>query len=317
MRASSLAAASALYADVVAREVGSAFASAGVSSILLRGPSIARHLYGGAEVRPYADADLLVPESSRAHAEAALRGLGFTHTVVLGQRSDDRPPWSSTWIGTKGGNVDLHWTVAGARAEPLEVWEIFRAQVETVEVLDVRLDGLNAPATAVVVALHAAHHGAHFDPPLTDLARGLERFRDPVWESASALAVRLDAVDAYAAGLRLLPAGVALAEQLGLPDAPSTETILRAGTAPPMALGFDWLVQTPGIRARTRLVVGKTFPDAEFMRAWSPLARGGSRAGLAAAYVWRPCWLAWHSGPGFLAWLAARRKRREHPEGGG
>jgi hypothetical protein len=73
-----------------------------------------------------------------------------------------------------------------------------------------------------------------------------------------------------------------------------------------MALGFDWLDQTPGMTSKLRLAWGKVVPDADFMRVWSPLARGGSRTGLALAYLWRPVWLLLHAGPGYRAWRAAR-----------
>lgn len=310
--AATLAAGTALVADHAAAEVAAAFAAAGIRSILLRGASIARHLYAAGEIRGYVDADLLVAPGSKPRAEGLLRDLGFVHQAVLGQHPDDRPPWSSTWVRARdGGNVDLHWTLVGAGAEPEDLWSVLSDEAEPVEVLGTRLEGLTAQATALIVALHAAHHGARVRSPLDDLARALDTFPYATWEQASVLAERLDALGAYAAGLRLLTAGVKLAERLDLRDTPDVETILRAGTAPPTALGFDWLAQTPGLRAKLRFLAGKIAPDAEFMRAWSPLARGGSRTGLALAYAWRPIWLLLRGGPGLRAWLTARRRARK------
>jgi hypothetical protein len=304
------AAAASLGSDVVAADVGEAFRTAGVASILLRGPSIARHLYGAGEPRPYGDVDLLVAPAVMAQAEQLLADRGFAHSAVLGQRPDDRPAWSRTWQrATDGAEVDLHTTIVGVGAPPHAVWAALTESVEPVEVARARLDGLNAEATLVVVALHAAHHGAELRQPLVDLARAIERFPTTTWTAAAALADRLAAMPAFAAGLRVLPAGAALAERLGLPDAASAEVILRAGGAPPMALGFEWLSRVPGFRAKTRLVAGKLVPDGEFMRAWSPLARRG-RVGLAAAYGFRIVWLAWHAIPGFIAWSRARRSAR-------
>jgi hypothetical protein len=165
------------------------------------------------------------------------------------------------------------------------------------------------PARAVVVVLHAAQHGARVQKPLDDLAQALAQLPVEVWEAASALARRLDATTAFAAGLRLLPEGSVQAATLGLPIQHSAETTLRADTARPMALGFDWLARTPGVRAKARLVRAKAVPDGAFMRAWSPLARRG-RAGLAAAYFWRVLWLTWHAAPGFRAWRRAWRSAR-------
>jgi hypothetical protein len=304
------AAVSSLGSDVVAAEVGEAFRAAGVASILLRGPSIARHLYSAGEPRPYGDVDLLVAPADMAQAEQLLAERGFAHSAVLGQRPDDRPTWSRTWQrATDGAEVDLHTTIVGFGAPPHEVWAVLTESVEPVEVARARLDGLNAEATLAVVALHAAHHGTELRQPLVDLARAIDRFPTTTWTAAAALADRLAAMPAFAAGLRLLPAGAALAGRLGLPDAASAEVILRAGGAPPMALGFEWLSRVPGFRAKTRLVAGKLVPDGEFMRAWSPLARRG-RVGLAAAYGFRIVWLAWHAIPGFIAWSRARRSAR-------
>ena len=305
-----VAAAASLRSDVVAAEVGETFHAAGVASILLRGPSIARHLYGVGEPRPYADVDLLVPTAAIAEAERLLDDHRFAHSAVLGQRPDDRPAWSRTWQrASDGAEVDLHTTIVGVGVPPHELWALLSENVEPVEVARARLDGLNAEATLVVVALHAAHHGTELRQPLEDLSRAIERFSRGSWTAAAALADRLAAMPAFAAGLRLLPAGAALAERLALPDAASAEVILRAGSAPPMALGFEWLAHVPGVRAKARLVAGKLVPDGEFMRAWSPLARRG-KVGLAVAYGFRIVWIAWHAIPGFIAWSRARKSAR-------
>jgi hypothetical protein len=145
--------------------------------------------------------------------------------------------------------------------------------------------------------------------PLDDLTRAVERMPPATWEAAAALAERLDATPAFAAGLRLLPAGAELAERLQLSCDISAEVILRAGAAPPMALGFEWLTHVPGIRGKARLVLGKLVPDREFMIAWSSLASRG-RAGLLTAYAWRLLWLACHAIPGFRAWRRAHRSVR-------
>ena len=303
-----LAAGTALAADHVAVEAAAALEAAGVASILLRGRSVARHLYSRDEVRPYVDADLLVQAGSRTRAEKALRELGFEHRAVLGQRSSDRPPWSSTWSrDSDGGTVDLHWSIVGVRVGPDGLWGSLRPHAEPTAMLGVHLDGLDAEAMALVVVLHAAHHGKAVPHPLADLDRALDRFDGGIWQGAAGLAERLSAVDAFAAGLRLRPTGARLAESLGLPENPSTEAILRADSAPPTALGFEWLAQTQGMKPKLVLIAGKLVPDVEFMRAWSPLARRGT-LGLALAYAWRPIWLLAHSGRGFRAWRAAQRK---------
>jgi hypothetical protein len=306
--ARTLTAARILHLDAATAAVSEAFAAAGIRSVLLRGPSIERHLYGPGEVRSYVDADLLVEPGTFARGEQVLAEHGFTHYAVLGQRSADRPAWSRTWSRPDGGTVDLHRTLVGVGVEDEEVWRTLGDHVQPVAVARRRLDGLDTAATALVVTLHAAHHGRQVRKPLDDLARALEQIPDDAWQDAAALAKRLAATPAFAAGLRLLPAGTDLARRLDLQETATAEVILRASTAPAMALGFEWLARTPGPRRKLVLIVGKLVPDREFMRAWSPLARGGSRLGLALAYAWRPFWLLWHTAPGLHAWLAARRR---------
>jgi hypothetical protein len=305
------AAGAALHADAVAAEAAVALRDAGVATILLRGASIARHLYDPGEARVYVDADLFVPQERRAPAEEVLRHLGYEHRAVLGQRGSDRPPWSSTWGRARdAGNVDLHWSLVGVGVTSEELAARLWDHGQRLDVLGRELEGLDAAATAVVVALHAAQHGPDVRNPVADLDRALERLDRDTWVGAAALAEELQAAEPFAAGLRLLPRGVTMAEELTLPETASVETILRAGGAPPMALGFDWLAQTPGLAAKTRLIAGKVVPDRAFMRAWSPLARGGSRTGLALAYAWRPVWLVLHSARAWKAWLVARRGAR-------
>jgi hypothetical protein len=303
-----LAAGAALHADAVAAEAVAALSAIGIASILLRGRVIAHHLYDSGEIRSYADADLLIQVRNRERAEGTLRNLGYAHVAVLGQGAEDRPRWSSTWTRDgDGAEVDLHWTLVGVGATTDEAWTVLAAEAQPLERHGVR--GLNKSATALVVALHAAHHGVAVHRPLEDLRRAVERFPSDVWIRARELAVELDAVDAMSAGLRLVQGGVGLADALGLPRVRHVETILRAESAPPTALGFEWLSRTPGLRRKTLLVAGKLFPGREFMRAWFAPARR-SRSALILAYAWRPLWLSWHSITGARAWLRARAKAK-------
>ena len=313
-----VAAARSLLSDAVAAEVATRFEEADISSILVRGASIARHLYRVDETRSYDDADLLVERDAAAKAGDVLRELGFRDVTGLGRRVSDRPAWSATWQRDRDrGNVDLHWTLVGANADSEVVWQALGAQVEPLEVARRAVNGLNAPATALVVAMHAAQHGLGIPRVREDLARGISLLPQDVWRLAKRLAEDIDALDAYAFGLRLLPEGQRLADDLRLPNRPSVETILRSEAAPPTALGFDWLSRTPGIAAKARLIVGKIFPDRAFMRVWFPPARRGGLPALALGYAWRPIWLVLHAPAGVRSWSAARgATRRQRPPTG-
>jgi hypothetical protein len=303
-------AARSLQLDLTAVEVGRALADADVGCILVRGPSLARWLYPGNESRNYIDVDLLVSPEGFAKAERKLEALGFAHVPLMMQRSDDRPVHARTWHReSDSAAVDLHRTIIGARAPDSVVWDVMRRESESIQLGGGQVEGLNAAATALVVALHVAQHGRRSPQPLRDLRQALEHLPRAAWEEAARLASRLDATESFSVGLRILPAGRPLADDLGLPTTLTPEAMLRAGTPPLTALGFEWLTHVPGLRAKARLVAGKLVPDREFMCAWSPVARRG-RAGLALAYLWRPLWLAWHTPWGFLAWIRARGRGR-------
>jgi hypothetical protein len=300
-----------MHLDRLALELGESLRDRGIECILLRGASIARHLYSPGELRRYTDADLLVPARQRESAEALLVEQGFCLRDQVGRTLGDRPAWARMWHRASDSSyVDLHRTVVGAGVEPMATWAVLREHVEPVDVSDRTLNGLDLPATAAVVALHAAQHGREMRRTLDDLSRALERVPLETWREAARVAERLDALPAFAAGLRLDPAGAEVAGRLGLPSETSAEIVLRAATAPPTSLGFDWLARKQGVAAKTVYLAGKAVPPVDFMREWSPLARRG-RLGLALAYCWRPIWLVRHGIPGLRAWRAATR--RAHP----
>ena len=81
---------------------------------------------------------------------------------------------------------------------------------------------------------------------------------------------------------------------------------IKAGTAPPVALGLDQLARAESLRARLTILRHKFAPPPAFMRHWSSRARKG-RLGLVLAYLWRPLWLLARLPAGFKAWQHARR----------
>jgi hypothetical protein len=177
--------------------------------------------------------------------------------------------------------------------------------------LEVEVPG--EPARALIVVLHMLNHGLHATRPAEDLRRALARVERSTWEASAALAAELGATAGFAAGLRVLPEGTALADSLGLPDEASVEARLRTASPPHTALGFQRLVEAPGLLAKARLLGRELVPTAAFMRIWSPLARRGP-LGLAAAYLWRPLWLLLQARGGLRALRRARAGRT--PPGG-
>ena len=137
------------------------------------------------------------------------------------------------------------------------------------------------------LALNVAHHGRANPKTMADLDRALARIPWTTWADA-ALAARIDALPAFAAGVGLDPRGDALLDELGVDVAPTAAVALRAETTTTRAgarVARRAAVDACPPRLRRRTV----FPPVDYMRVWAPSAR--SRIGLAAAYCWRPFWM--------------------------
>jgi hypothetical protein len=284
--------------------------------LLLKGRSIAEWLYTDGSQRLYVDVDLLAGPGDTDVVEEILGSLGYS------RKWDDRsmPSWwrehASAWVRDADGvTVDLHRKLQGINVGEEIGWRVLWQNHAAVVVAGHEVPALGLPARALHVVLHAAHHGMGQGAPIADrgptadVQRALVRSDDELWRAAAALAVELDAVDAFAAGLRLSDAGVQLAARLGLPRASSVKTALYASTPPPVALGFEQLARAPGLRSRIEILWRKLVPPRSFISHWDPRASEG-RVALARAYVRRPLWLLRHAPQGFRAWAQARRSVR-------
>jgi Uncharacterised nucleotidyltransferase len=295
-----------LLVDRATVEVWQALRDAGIPAILLKGPSIASWLYDRVGARAYGDVDILVESAMLEKARRLLSRLGFQprSPVVPG----DRPRPSGAWLRPRDrATVDLHSTITGIGVPPEVAWRILRKQMEPVDVGGVSVWILSVPARAVHVALHALQHGPRHAKPMEDLRRAVSRLSIETWAEAAALAGTLEAVPAFAAGLRLAPEGARVADHLRLPRSSSRELTLRTRGAPTAALTVDWIMTKRDLPTSVSLLVRKLLPSPTFMRQWSPLARRG-RAGLALAYLWRPLWLARQTGPAVVAWMRVRKE---------
>jgi Uncharacterised nucleotidyltransferase len=295
-----------LAIDRLAAEVAGEFAAAGIESVVLKGPVLAAWLYPD-EVRPYGDADLLVPPGRWDDAVALLVGLGFADRLAPMAHPRMESFNSTAFIrgSADEDNLDLHCAIHGLEAEPERIWTGFGSDtaVQVIGGAELRVPG--RPALALHVALHAAHHTE--PKPLEDLRRVLAVADDGLWAQAWALARELDGEAAFASGLRRLPVGEELARRLGIDtEVRSVRHDVRHQRVP-TAEGIDGLL-APGqsFRERAATVARELFPRPDFMRWWSPLARRGV-LGLALSYPWRWLWLAWNAPRGLLAVRRARR----------
>jgi hypothetical protein len=276
----------------------------GVQSILLKGVGTARWLYDHPHERPYGDIDLLVPPSQFESASDTLQQHGFRlpelsrvahHEVLVRGRI----------------SIELHRTLMLLSAPEDLVWQLLSINSQRIDVGGVAVRVPSTTAAALIVVLHAIQHGRERSKPMQDLEQAVQRVDFATWQRAATLSSKLGAEPIFAAGLRLTPVGVELADRLQLPVQPVSRLIhLRAMTPPDTAGGIERLVTTPGLAPRLAQVAHELIPSPAFMRIWKPMARRG-RLGLTCAYIWRPFWLVVKLPEGIRAWRQASRNARK------
>lgn len=289
-------------------DVFSVLRGAHLSPLLLKGPAQVRWLYGTETHREALDVDVLVSPHEVLEAERVLARHGYraeTDTTP-GVRLDH----AATWHKPGSFRVDLHWSVAGA--DPARAYRVLSEHTEHIDLQGTPVEILDEAGRCFIAAVHAAHHGARTAVTRADLARACVIADLQTWETASTIAREAGAERAFSAGLSLAPSGQTIAAALQLTSRPDPRTALALETAPETGIGYYWLAQQRGLAERARFVSRKLIPPVAFMRDWRPIAHRG-RLGLAAAYLYRPLWLAWWAPHGYLAWRRAQRaSERSH-----
>jgi Uncharacterised nucleotidyltransferase len=291
--------------DAVTAEVVEAFRAHGVRALLFKGPALERWLYGNGRERAYRDIDLLVAPDNFEVAERTLAELRF-EMPLAGTRPEERSPLEDEWARGPFW-VDLHRSLWGVGVEAEILWQTLSERTRTIELAGVQVDAPTEPVQAVIVALHAAHHGRANIRPLDDLCRAVNRGELSLWRAAADIARRLDALGAFTVGLGLVAAGEELLGDLGLEPVASVEVHLKAQGGSRLSLGVLRLRDAPSLRARLALLASALVPTPPALRDLYPLARRG-RLGLVAAYAWRPLSLCVHA-PGALREVKSARRR--------
>lgn len=279
-----VAAATALRADAASVAVIRALRSSGIEPVLLKGATFS-FLYTDAP-RSYVDVDLLVAPEAVSIAGGVLNELGYS-SLLEGAVAPERPAHAATYTRANAVPIDLHWMIPGVTAPSDEAWAVLSERAVPFEVAGSGTRALDLPARLMHVALHMAQSGPLVMKTRYDLVRALEIGSEEQWSDAAALANTLGASRAFSAGLRVLPAGAALADRLGLPsDFTLEEELARTSAASP-SKSVARLASTPGFRPRARLVGRALVPTTASLRLSSRVARHGP-AGMALAYLARP-----------------------------
>lgn len=225
--------------DVAYSRIAPAFADAGIETVLLKGPAFDQLLFDGRRAREYGDIDLLVDPVRVVSAERVLEQLGFRRAerepvmVRLGRRAGIiagvlRASHGTPWVRVRDQfTVDLHHTLPQVGVSPEHAWRVLSDHRATITVVGAVAQTLDRPASALLIALHAAHHGPGWYRARIDLTRACEVLDRDCWHAAAVLARQLRAEAAIGIGLGTVEAGCAVARELGLRTRPTATDRLR------------------------------------------------------------------------------------------
>lgn len=298
-----------LAVDAAGAKARGWLADEGIECVLLKGRGIAQRLYDHLWERPYSDVDLLIRLEDRDRVERVLVDHGYRRVDrdgdLLGATG-----YAHTFAAEDRSLIDLHWNLSGVHASPASTWAALGERTTWLTVADRPARVPNDEALALIVTLHNAHHGARWRSSEPDLERALTRLDVNDWIAAAGLADQLHAREAFAAGLRLSPAGRALADRIGVGEGISLEYQLRAGETTFGAWAVHRMITADSPRARARAAGRALFPPAGSMRQFFPLARRGT-AGLIAAYILRLLRLTVRAPQGAAEYIRARAGARQ------
>ena len=297
--------------EPVAAKLFAAFDGAGISALLLKGAALSRLLYEPGEHRAYVDLDLLVAPADLERASELMRQLGYRNTAErLGIDDVGNVVHADTWLapaGVAAHEIDVHRWLPGAQAAAEAAWESLARHRTTIELAGATIPALDREGQALQLATHAAQHGPTYFKGLSELSLAIERWEPGVWRGAAQLAAELDAIDPFAAGLRLLPQGTQVASELGLPHRSALDWEIRnLDKRPRGAFHVDAFGGAATWRERLALGRRALLPNRRWLEIEYHWAKR-SRALLVPAYVLHlaraPVWAA-------RAWAFRRRARR-------
>lgn len=303
------------FLDAATVDVVDALASQGVNCLLLKGAGLLHLLYRAGEGRSYVDIDLLVDPSATHSTAHVLDRLGYRNlSAARGVDDIGGVVHGSTWLGTARDvdhaiQLDVHRWLPGARAAPEVAWEILWRHRTSIDLAAGRVPVLAREGQALQLAMHVAQHGAEYAKGLRELSLALERWPADVWRAAAQLAAEVDAADTFAAGLRLVPRGAALASVLGLPAPDLVDWHVRHQSERPRGFfHLEAFSSAAGMSERMNVVRRALVPNRQWLAAEYRIGRRGP-IGLALAYglhlLRAPVWAA-------RAWRFGRRADRRN-----
>jgi hypothetical protein len=285
------------------------FQEENIRYVVLKGPVFAHWLFEDPASRIYGDSDFLIRPDHFDRAEELLGRLGFEPYWDI-DFADKKPAAEKDWVRSADqAYVDLHRILQGTGKPPDAAWAALEPHMVPIVINQQKVVAFTKIANALHAVLHAAQHGRRSEKPLVDLSLVLERMPVGDWLEVASLAQSIEAMEWFASGLRLHPAGEEIAKSMALPRTVSVETALRYESAPWVAETLTWIEGLGSWRARALYVARSIFPSPRSMRTTTPGARKGTLA-LGRAYVRRWVWVMVNLPPAARAWWRARRTSR-------
>jgi hypothetical protein len=305
-----------LRLDRLAAGTCQAFADVGVRAILLKGASFGSWLYESRLERTCTDVDILIDPAEAPAAGQALARMGFrpaygrSRAALLGRPAE-------TWVRGHD-SIDLHVGLfLGVRVTADRSWSVLSARTARLDLGGRAVEVLDEAARAFHLALHAASSGPTSARTEEDLRRALERVSMSTWSDALELAMTLHAEPAFAAGLRAVPEGALVADNLGLPAHSRMEAVLYLGGPTPLSTGLARLCAVSGPAAKSQVLARAVVPTPSYLKSRIPWATGS----LFRTALGYPAWwvfLARHGPPSVAAsvraaWSVRRRRAAARP----
>ena len=133
--------------------------------------------------RASVDVDLLVDPLDVDAAGKALAAAGYSREPEVTPGVEHH---AHRWTAGSRVPIEVHWNLWGT--DPTRVWQVLAGETEPTDVLGEMVEIPNEPARCLIVALHAAHHGAGEEAPLDDLESAISVAPRAAWKRAAALA---------------------------------------------------------------------------------------------------------------------------------
>jgi hypothetical protein len=202
----------------------------GIRPIVIKGFVTARLLGRSLFEHRSDDVDLLVAPDDLDAAADVLTELGFRHKYAGARRSETGHALAHVRGGAVPLAIDLHHSLMLA-TDPARTFEVLSRNTEQMTIGRVTVEVPDAAGSALIIALHAAHHGNEFTKPRADLRRALAVVPDDVWLETGRRATEMAVGWGLMTGLRTVPEGDRVARILDLRANAPIEIRVRADGA--------------------------------------------------------------------------------------